>query len=1755
MPRLLSALILTCLTLPAFADTYRVGVAQVDITPGHPIRLNGFGGRRTESEGVYQRIHARALAIEDDSKEPALLMTVDVLGIPDDIRAEVAKRLQKAGLKPERLAITATHTHTGPMLKGANPTLFGVPIPDEHLKNIDRYTAVFLDKLEQAGLEALKDRKPATLSYAIGSAGFAMNRRTRNGPVDRDLPTLFVHGPDGTVRAVYTNYACHCVTLSHNKVGGDWAGFAAEEIQSAFPGSIALVSVGCGADSNPSSGVTGDKVETARLQGREIATEIKRLAGQFRTSVKGRLTAQWKSLSLPLAALPTRAEWAEKAKRTDAVGHHARVQLAKLDRKEALATKIDYPIQTWAFGDSLAMVFLPGEVVVDYSLRLKKELDAQRLWVAAYANGAPCYIPSERILKEGGYEGGGAMIYYDVPVPFAAGLEEPITRVVRDQLARTFPAKFDAAKVGSLPLTPQQSLAAIKTKANLTVDLVAAEPLVNSPVAIDFGPDGKLWVAEMIDYPQGERGKFEPGGRIRYLEDLNGDGRFDRATDFLTGIPFPTGVTVWRKGVLVCAAPDILYAEDTNGDGKADVVKKLFSGFGTDNYQGRVNSLQYGLDGWVYGSCGLFGGKIKSFNGKEYNLGDRDFRIKPDTGELEPVTGRSQQGRVRDDWGNWFGCDNSTLVRHYALEDHYLRRNPHVPTPDGSVLVSAGLHRLYPLRSDQQRFQLSGPSNTVTAACGLGIYRDDLLGPEYRGNAFICEPVNLVVTRVVMDPDGATFKGRRADDEKDREFLASTDNWFRPVQAVTGPDGALWVVDMYRHVIEHPRWIPPQDAAKLDLRAGAGMGRIYRVRPKDQPLRRWVSTANADGFDLYSGKGGPNGWLRDMAAQLHWWADHRAAGFGTDPAPHIAAEPKCPSGRRHETWVRLIGLADLTAGSRTDLLSGAMKHIHPAVRRIAVRRAEEVVAKDPAIGPAVLDLANDPDPGVRLQVAYMLGAWDDPRAAKALADLALKHPNDRLLTAAVVSSLNAENLPAVVDAIFHEENDAGPPARFAATIAALVRATKNHAAYTSLFRKATQPHAGRYRAWQFAVIADRFGPDVKTDGPAPLLRDPQAGRLFGAARTMALDAKAGEEDRVTAVRLLGLFGNDDGDAFRELLSASTGPTVRSAAVAHIGRSRDDKVVGLLIEGWTGFAPATRGQILDVLLSRTDGAARILAAIDRKAVAAADIDAARRQRLLTHADASIRSRAAKAFDGAVNPDRAKILQTYAAVTANGDRDRGKAVFAKVCAACHKLGDVGTAVGPDLAALANRTPAYLLQEILDPNRNLDSRYVEYRATTNSGRVLTGLLASETATTIVLRGQQGKDETLLRTDIDELRASGKSLMPEGLEKDVPPAAMADLLAFLTANRAPPKRFVGNTPAVVKAADGRLTLPAAAAEIHGDGIMFEQDFKNVGMWHGQHDRAEWQVALDQAGTFDVYLDYACADDSARNGLVVDGGGVPIVWMVPATGGWNRYRTEKVGWVKLAAGDGRLVVRPAGPLRGALIDLRTVYLVPQGEKPATPQAAKSAAEQIAELAKGIADAKTEYERIPAIWRVAIDAGKRNDAKELRDILKVSVPGEKEKLRDWQAVVIGGGVINGISQAGPWPGKRLAELIDDRPRWEAVLKQAVAMADDAKVPPGTRYDALRMVALADWSVAEPVLTKYLPKGTNAELQMGAVSGLADVDHPKAAELLAKSLGDLAPANRALAIDGLLRTPERAKLLKGVKAEWLTEAQRKRLEKK
>jgi hypothetical protein len=366
---------------------------------------------------------------------------VDNTGVPASIRNQVAQRLSKKGIKSERIALCSSHSHTAPCLAGNLPTLFGEPIPPKHQAHIERYTRELIDSLEKVALDALKTRQPGQLFWGQGSAGFAANRRTKGGPVDQDLPILVVTDAKDKVRAILANYACHCTTLGGetNFVCGDWAGYAQEHLEREHPGAIAMIAIGCGADANPEP---RGNIELAKRHGAEIESAVNQVLAHTLTPLSGKLECRLKTVELPFDTLPTRDEWEQRARQTNYVGYHARVNLAKLDRGEQLAAKLPYMVQTWNFGDDLAMVFLPGEVVVDYSIRLKKEFDSARLWVNAYANDVPCYIPSERILKEGGYEGGGAMIYYDKPARLATGIENLIVICLRRETRRIPPAEI-----------------------------------------------------------------------------------------------------------------------------------------------------------------------------------------------------------------------------------------------------------------------------------------------------------------------------------------------------------------------------------------------------------------------------------------------------------------------------------------------------------------------------------------------------------------------------------------------------------------------------------------------------------------------------------------------------------------------------------------------------------------------------------------------------------------------------------------------------------------------------------------------------------------------------------------------------------------------------------------------------------------------------------------------------------------------------------------------------------------------------------------------------------------------------------------------------------------------------------------------------------------------------------------------------------------------------------------------------------------
>ncbi len=421
------------------ASLVPAGVARVDISPTNAVRLMGYAARAQlpAPTEVAQRIHVRALALGNDPA-PAVLLTIDNCILPGALAEEVRERLaHRFGVPPGNIALTVTHTHSAPCLTGAAPNIFAQDMSAADLQQIADYTRFFTDRLEEAAAAALKDRQPARVAWGRGTVGFARNRRTPGGPVDHDLPLLRVSGPDGRLRAVFVSYACHCTTLSGelNAVHGDWAGVAAQTFEHDHPGVVALVAIGAGADANPEPRGT---LELADRHGQTLAAEATRLAALPLTGLAGAPAGQLRVLSLPYQPHFSRADWERRSTNTGIVGYHARGWLARLDRGESVPATLPYPVQTWVFGDQLAMVFLGGEVVVDYSLRLKREFDPERLWVVGYANDVPCYIPSRRILNEGGYEAESSLWYYDRPQQLSPEIEDQIVGAVRDLLPASF---------------------------------------------------------------------------------------------------------------------------------------------------------------------------------------------------------------------------------------------------------------------------------------------------------------------------------------------------------------------------------------------------------------------------------------------------------------------------------------------------------------------------------------------------------------------------------------------------------------------------------------------------------------------------------------------------------------------------------------------------------------------------------------------------------------------------------------------------------------------------------------------------------------------------------------------------------------------------------------------------------------------------------------------------------------------------------------------------------------------------------------------------------------------------------------------------------------------------------------------------------------------------------------------------------------------------------------------------------------------
>jgi putative membrane-bound dehydrogenase-like protein len=967
-----------------------------------------------------------------------------------------------------------------------------------------------------------------------------------------------------------------------------------------------------------------------------------------------------------------------------------------------------------------------------------------------------------------------------------------------------------------IPATePAKAAASFETRDGFRMELIAAEPLVTSPVALEYDEDGRGWVLEMRDYPFTDKNTDKPLadksgdaplGRIRVLRDTNGDGVFDESKIFVDEISWPTGLACWKGGVFVAATPDLWYFKDTDGDGKADVREKLFTGFRKYNIQAVINNLRWGLDHHVYGAGGANGGKIESLRDPQapaITLAANDFRIHPVTAKFETLSGGARFGHSFDDWGNRFLCNIRNPVIHVVLPAHYLARNPAVPVQKALFDVAdAGdtlpVYRISPseawrrLRAQRWSGDEEGlayprselvPDGYFTSACGITIYRGDAYPPEYYGQAFLSDVAGNLVHREALTPAGVTFRSRRIDDRT--EFVSSTDIWFRPVNFVNAPDGTLHVVDMYRETIEHPWSIPEDIKAALDLESGRDRGRLWRLAPPGFKSPKLLRLGSASTAELVAQLENRNAWHRETAHRLLFERQDQSA---VEPLRKLLERSASPLARLHALW----SLEGLGALSDSDLLRGLSDEIG-GVREHAVRLAEPRLNSIPKLRDGIFELAGDPDRRVRFQVAFSLGEVAGDGASAALIRIARDDPGDEHLRAAVLSSSarrGARLLAGLLgDQEFAAKDEARPLFRLLAQTLAADNAADDLKAVGKILVEA--PTNNQTRPWKTEVIGG-LGDGIKRSGKTlaavyadvdPRVNALTADLLRDAAR-LAVDPNAGISERVQAAQMLGLGKFDAArDTLLACLDPQQPPGVQLAAVRTLAAFPGEEVARRLLAGWRTYSPPVRTELVEALLARRERVPLLFDEIQQGRIGVGQVSAVRRGLLMRHADAAIRDRAKVLFARDIPGPRADVVKDYeqklAALT--GKAGRGQVIFERDCATCHRLGGKGFDVGPNLETIRHHAPRQVLANILDPGREVSPAYIEYVVVTKEGRTATGIMTAETATSISLRRPNDVSETILRDDIEEIASSGKSLMPEGFEKKIPPQEMADLLVFL--------------------------------------------------------------------------------------------------------------------------------------------------------------------------------------------------------------------------------------------------------------------------------------------------------------------------------------------------------------------------------------
>ncbi len=962
--------------------------------------------------------------------------------------------------------------------------------------------------------------------------------------------------------------------------------------------------------------------------------------------------------------------------------------------------------------------------------------------------------------------------------------------------------------------TPQKSLQAMQVSEDFKVEIFLTEPQVNSPVEMAFDENGRIYVAEMLDYPDDPPPGKPARSRIKLLEDNDGDGKYERAVIFADQLLQVSGLLPWRGGLLVTSAPDILWMKDTDGDGKADVKKVWYTGFPLVNPEHRITNLRYGIDNWIYAANHGNDGRVTSPDHPERQpllIRGADFRFHPVRDLAETSSGTAQFGLTFDEWGNEFITENTIHLRHVVLPMQYISRAPLLDVPAFAQDVSdhgRPSAPMFPLTGPQawrvertklrqQRYDEQGLNRTehvggyFSAASGSTVYTGDAFPEEYVGNIFTGDVSGNLIHRDVLKPDGVTFSASRAKDGV--EFIASTDVWFRPCNFANAPDGNLYLMDVYRLFIETPESIPEEIKKGMDFYAGDAMGRIYRIAPnhprKQRDLHPKLGVASTE--ELVRNLESTNGWHRATAQRLIVERqDKTAIPF----LKQLFEQSQYPVGRIHALWT-LEGLSALNE----QMVLRALKDQHPRVREHGLRLAEPFINKSKAIQAAGLAMIGDGDLRVQFQTALTLGQLKDRHALDALAKMATNRSDDQWFRLAILSSV-ANNASPFFHALRTKHPEFENQAMFR-QLAALIGAKRNASElskFLSAIGSLKQPGAAlaglskglklvEAKNLRVAKAGNSLSPFLNhSDEPLQKVAWETARHfdLPGLVRKAMADSQNANlpvKQRVTAVRALrgGQFA-PVAPILRKFLELQDQPELQAAAVDSLAAFDDQSIAPTLIGSWKSYSPDVRQKVLNALLGERERMKVLMKALEEGQVERTMIDPAMQARLYDHPDKEVAERAGRFFKQEAGEREAAVAGYRDALRLAGDVNRGRDIYGSTCAKCHSPQPGRPRVGADLSGINNKTKEELLNSILNPSASIDPRFRNYIIITKDGRIHDGILANETPGTITLRNADG-DVTILRKNLAEIRASSISLMPDGLEKSLSKQQIVDLIAYL--------------------------------------------------------------------------------------------------------------------------------------------------------------------------------------------------------------------------------------------------------------------------------------------------------------------------------------------------------------------------------------